>query len=137
MTGWMRRSTGRADMAEKSYKLVRSVRAEADITAIGEYTVETYGKEAAKAYSALLRQAFRDIRTDPFRPGSKERPEIGAYVRSYHTSLSRKRAGARVKSPRHLVLYYLLRRFLEIGARSSRIGPKPTYKSRQNAALQL
>jgi len=63
---------------------------------------------AAKAYSALLRQAFKDVREDPVRPGSKERPEIGPGVRSYHISLSRERAGSRIKAPRHFLLYYLL-----------------------------
>lgn len=94
-------------MAGSSYKLVRTATADADIAAIRDYTLKTHGKDAAKAYNALLRQAFKDIRADPIRPGSKERPEIGAHVRSYHIALSRGRAGSTVKSPRHLVLYFL------------------------------
>lgn len=93
-------------MAGQRYKLIRSAPAESDIAAIRDYTVKTYGREVAKAYNALLRQAFKDIRDDPFRPGSKDRPEIGDGVRSYHISLSRDRAGSQIKTPRHLILYY-------------------------------
>lgn len=94
-------------MAARTYKLVHTATAQADIAEIRDYTLRRYGKDAAKAYSALLRQAFKDIRADPFRPGSKERAEIGAHVRSYHITLSRQRAGSKVRSPRHLILYFL------------------------------
>lgn len=95
-------------MAGRRYRLVRSAPVGSDIAAIRDYTVRSHGKEAAKAYNALLRQAFKDIRDDPFRPGSKERPDIAPGVRSYHISFSRGRAGSPVKSPRHLILYYQL-----------------------------
>jgi len=78
-----------------------------DLIDIRRYTRRTYGARQANAYDALIRQAFKDIAADPFRPGSRERPEIGAGVRSYHISLSRERAGSRIKAPRHFVLYYL------------------------------
>ena len=93
-------------MAEQRYKLIRSAPADSDIAAIRDYTVKTHGREVAKAYNALLRQAFKDIRDDPFRPGSKDRPDIAPGVRSYHIALSRERAASPVKSPRHLILYY-------------------------------
>ncbi len=94
-------------MPEKIYTLIRTAKADSDIAEIRDYTIKNHGPRAAKAYNALLRQAFKDIRGDPFRPGSKERPEIGANVRSYHISLSKFRAESDVKSPRHFVLYYL------------------------------
>ncbi|SDG14283.1 type II toxin-antitoxin system RelE/ParE family toxin [Thalassobaculum litoreum] len=78
-----------------------------DLIDIRRYTRETYGSQQANAYDALIKQAFKDIAADPFRPGSKERPEIGEGVRSYHISLSRERAGSDIKTPRHFVLYYL------------------------------
>ena len=93
-------------MTGPSYKLLRSATAVADIVAIQAYTVRTHGREAASAYNRLLRQAFKDIREDPFRPGSKARPEIAAGVRTYHISFSRGRAASTVRRPRHVILYY-------------------------------
>jgi len=58
-------------------------------------------------YRALIGQALLAIEADPERLGSKARPDLlveGA--RTYHISLSRTRlAGARVKEPRHFLLY--------------------------------
>lgn len=90
-----------------SYSLILSGPARNDLLEIREYTLQTYGPVAADAYDSLLRQAFKDIRDNPFRPGSKDRPEIGANIRSFHASLSRRRASSSVKSPRHFVLYFL------------------------------
>ncbi len=65
------------------------------------------GYQAKLRYEALLIQALRDIESEPFRPGSTERPEIvikGA--RTYHIVLSRTHvSGPRVKEPRHFILY--------------------------------
>ncbi len=81
--------------------------ARSDLTEIRRYTLNQYGRTTADAYGTLLKQAMRDIREDPFRPGSKERPEIGENIRSYHTALSRDRAASGIKSPRHFILYFL------------------------------
>lgn len=83
--------------------------ARADLRDIRSYSVEQYGTAGADAYDAVLRQAIRDIREDPLRPGSRERPEIGKNIRSYHTALSKERAAAGVGSPRHFLVYYLPR----------------------------
>lgn len=62
---------------------------------------------ASLRYRALIRQALLDIKADPERLGSKPRPDLlvdGA--RTYHIVLSRTRStGARVKEPRHFLLY--------------------------------
>lgn len=94
-------------MAAHPYTLTPSRRARRDIDEIYRYTLRTYGAKAADDYNQLLRQAYSDISADPFRPGSKERPEIGKNVRSFHISLSKSRAESDVKSPRHFVLYFL------------------------------
>lgn len=78
-----------------------------DLLEIRAYTLKTHGRAAADAHDALLRQALKDVRNDPHRPGSRERPEIGEGVRSFHISLSRKRAASDVKAPRHFVLYFM------------------------------
>ena len=88
-------------------KLSITAPARSDLTDIRKYTIDHYGRSGADAYDALLKQAIRDVWEDPFRPGSKERPEIGANIRSYHCALSRDRAASGVKSPRHFILYFL------------------------------
>ena len=81
--------------------------ARSDLIDIRRFTLNQYGRTTADAYGTLLKQAMRDIREDPFRPGSKERPEIGENIRSYRTALSRDRAASGIKSPRHFILYFL------------------------------
>ncbi|VAX07384.1 hypothetical protein MNBD_GAMMA26-2648 [hydrothermal vent metagenome] len=88
-------------------KLLVTTPAQSDLSNIHSYTQEHYGFLGAKAYDVVLKQALLDLRDDPYRPGSKERPEIDGNIRSYHTSFSRERAGSGVKSPRHFVLYFL------------------------------
>ena len=63
-------------------KLIITTPARSDLRDIRRYTVDRHGRRAADAYDNLLKQALRDIRDDPFRPGSKERPEIGEGIRS-------------------------------------------------------
>jgi toxin ParE1/3/4 len=78
-----------------------------DIAAIVKRSLQEFGEAASLRYSALIRQALIDIEADHERLGSKERPEIMVEgARTYHISLSRTRAsGARVKEPRHFLLY--------------------------------
>ena len=58
-------------------KLIVTAPARSDLRDIRRDTFNRYGEGTAAAYDALLKQALRDIRDDPYRPGSKERPEIG------------------------------------------------------------
>lgn len=88
-------------------KLTITIPARSDLLGIRTYTVERYESKAANSYDALLKQAIRDVREDPYRLGSKERPEISKNIRSYHTMLSRSRAGSTVKKPRHFIFYFL------------------------------
>lgn len=90
-----------------TYALTLTGPARRDLVEIRAYTLKTHGRAAANAYDALLRRAFKDIRDDPHRPGSRHRPEIGENIRSFHMALSRKDAPSEVKSPRHFVLYFL------------------------------
>ncbi len=88
-------------------RLIVTAPARSDLIDIRRYTRARYGVRAADAYDALLKQALRDLRDDPRRPGSSERPEIGRNIRSYHAALSRTRAGSAVRAPRHFLLYFL------------------------------
>ena len=88
-------------------KLTITNPARSDLIDIRTYTVKHYGHRAADSYDTLLKQAIRDVREDPYRLGSKRRPEISKNICSYHTMLSRTRAGRTVKNPRHFILYFL------------------------------
>lgn len=81
--------------------------ARSDLERIWWYTYERYGMEQAEAYDTLLWQALEDIEEDPGRPTSRPESGMGPGVRSYHISLSRKRSGARIGKPRHVVFYTL------------------------------
>jgi len=78
-----------------------------DLREVLRWSQQKFGGPAAVRYRALIKQAVRDVRTDPERVGSKERPEImikGA--RTYHLGFSRRNvSGSKVKEPRHILLY--------------------------------
>jgi toxin ParE1/3/4 len=85
-----------------------SAAAEEDIIHLLTYTHERFGEIARRRYEALLVAGLRDIASDPERPGSVARPELGQAVRSYHLRHSGERsriALGRVHRPRHLLLY--------------------------------
>ncbi len=82
--------------------------AQADVINILAWTHEQFGEAARLRYESLIVTAFRDVATQPDRPGSIARPELGAGVRSWHLRLSRDRMGAgaeAVRRPRHLLVY--------------------------------
>lgn len=85
-----------------------SASAEANIISIFAWTEDRFSHNARRRYQALLVTALRDIASDPERPGSISRPELGPAIRSYHLRHSRERAGAidgTVRMPRHVLLY--------------------------------
>ena len=88
-------------------KLRLSGLADRDIHSIWKYTLSTYDCDQAFAYSELLEQAIKDIVTDPERPSSIPRPDLGAGVRSYYIALSKYRSGTGIKAPRHVIIYTL------------------------------
>lgn len=82
--------------------------AQADVIDILAWTHEQFGEAARLRYENLIVAALRDVATQPDRPGSKERPELGAGVRSWHLRLSRDHANkgaAVVRRPRHFLIY--------------------------------
>jgi toxin ParE1/3/4 len=85
-----------------------SASAQADLIDILAWTHERFGGAARERYGALIVTALRDIAAEPDRPGSKERPELGKGVRSWHLQLSRERArtpSGIVLRPRHFLIY--------------------------------
>jgi len=79
-----------------------------DMAAILRASAEAFGTRARERYAALPATGLSDLRSDPTRPGSADRPELGAGVRTYHLRHCRSRAGAggaKVGSPRRLIAY--------------------------------
>lgn len=91
-----------------SRTLVLTEAARDDIAAILHVSAEVFGKRAYERYAALLATGLSDLRHDPERPGSTDRPELGPGLRAYHLRNCRKRAGAggaMIGAPRHLLAY--------------------------------
>jgi len=92
---------------EPRFQILLSGPARRDIAAIIRRSLREFGEAASLRYEALISQALRDLRSDPERPGSKENFEVMVEgARTYDLGFSRSRvAGARVKTPRHFLLY--------------------------------
>ncbi|MEN9420491.1 MAG: hypothetical protein RI988_4112 [Pseudomonadota bacterium] len=85
-----------------------SAAAQGDVLDILAWTHEQLGEAARRRYESLVVAALRDVASQPDRPGSIARPELGAGVRSWHLRLSRThvRPGVEpVRRPRHFLVY--------------------------------
>ncbi len=69
-----------------------------------------------KRYEALVQTALTDLLSNPDRIGVRRRDDIGASIRTYHLSSSRKRAktAVQVGNPRHLVFFRVKGNMLQI-----------------------
>jgi len=88
----------------RSYRL--TIPARNDLIGIRKYGEDQFGIQTADEYGRLISQALKDVRIDPFRAGSKKRPELGKSFLSYHISFSRNRSGSKIKRPKHFLIYY-------------------------------
>lgn len=82
--------------------------AQGDVLGLLAWTHEQFGEAARLRYERLIVAALRDVASQPDRPGSIARPELGAGVRSWHLRLSRAHVelGAElVRRPRHFLVY--------------------------------
>lgn len=86
-----------------------SAAAEEDLINILAWTEDQFGETARLRYESLMVAALRDLTTQPERPGSIARPELGAGVRSWHLRLSRNHVASEqaVHRPRHFLIYRL------------------------------
>ena len=82
--------------------------AQGDVLNVLAWTHEQFGEAARLRYESLIVAALRDVASQPDRPGSLARPELGAGVRSWRLRLSRDHmetgAGV-VRRPRHFLVY--------------------------------
>jgi toxin ParE1/3/4 len=82
--------------------------AQADVIDLLAWSQEQFGEVARLRYESLIVAALRDVASQPDRPGSIKRPELGAGVRSWHLRLSRDHLGAGAavaRMPRHFLIY--------------------------------
>lgn len=89
-------------------EFVLSPAASKDIFTILEWTEEKFGEAANLRYQKLLAIAITDVAKDPELVGSVDLGELKSGYRTYHLFHSRKKAarkGAKVREPRHLLLY--------------------------------
>lgn len=92
--------------------------AQADVIDILAWTHEQFGEAARLRYERLIVAALRDVVTQPDRPGSIARPELGAGVRSWHLRLSRGAVGTSagtVRRPRHFLIHRFEPALLVVG----------------------
>lgn len=77
-----------------------------DIQNTVAWSQKQFGVAAAERYTALIRQALRDLLEEPMRPGTRSRSDLAPDAFVYPLLFSRDRvAGKRVKMPRHFILY--------------------------------
>ena len=89
-------------------EVIIAPKARADIASILAWTQANFGPQTMKRYAQLIETAIEDVTADPELAGSAGRPEIAERCRTYHLFHSRKKAGgrgARIRKPRHLLLY--------------------------------
>jgi len=85
-----------------------SAAAQTDLIDILAWAHKHFGAVVRERYEALLVAALREVSSPPDRPGSLERPELGAGVRSWHLHLGRERVRTDtgiVRRPRHFLIY--------------------------------
>ena len=85
-----------------------------DILASSE---DRFGLRVAGVYRGLLVTAFQDLVRDPSRPGVASRAGTRPGILLYHLRHSRNRAaegGGRIARPRHLVVFRVTERAIEI-----------------------
>ncbi len=98
------------------YKISIADAARTDLDDILEWTTGAFGTAGRKRYEALMQTALTDLLSDPARIGVRQRNDIGSGICTYHLSTSRKRttSAAHVAKPRHLVLFRLHGKTLQI-----------------------
>jgi toxin ParE1/3/4 len=82
--------------------------AQGDVLSILAWTHERFGEAARLRYESLIVAALRDVASQPDRPGTLARPELGAGVRTWHLRLSRDHVKPDVevvRRPRHFLVY--------------------------------
>lgn len=82
--------------------------AQGDVLNVLAWTHEQFGEAARLRYESLIVAALRDVASQPDRPGTLARPELGARVRSWHLRLSREHIETGVgvvRRPRHFLVY--------------------------------
>lgn len=95
-----------------SYRISKA--AEADIEAILDHSLNTFGEDAALRYENLLKMSINALRKDINQPGAS--PTLRG-LNKFHISMCKKEAqvdGVMVVSPRHIVFFRVSNEILEV-----------------------
>ena len=92
-----------------SYRLKVSDEAAKRLTQIISDSEAMFGEAAAHRYRCLILQCFYDLKHNPYRIGGKNRDDIFAGCMFWHMRLSRARAVASPKHPRHNIIYEVIK----------------------------
>jgi toxin ParE1/3/4 len=93
-----------------------TLRAQADVTELLDFSRSHFGNEAAERYGELIDQALADLLANPLRAGVRRRIGSPSSLRLYHLRSSRG-AGARVRRvarPRHYLVFRVSGEVLEL-----------------------
>jgi toxin ParE1/3/4 len=85
-----------------------SPQAEEDIEAILAWSHGQFGEQIRRRYEELIVQAMLDLASNPTRAGTRQRPELGNGVSTYHIRYSRDRvtrSAGRIRKPRHFLIF--------------------------------
>lgn len=72
--------------------------AQADFREIIVWTEATFGGPQADAYSTLIEEAIRNLKSGPFASRTRSRPDLGQGTRTLHVSRGNRKA-------RHLIVF--------------------------------
>ena len=79
-----------------------------DINKALRRSAEDFGAHARGRYQRLFEQAIHDLASDPARVGVKSIEDVRVGYSTYHLRSSASNvSGARVRKPRHVVVFYL------------------------------
>lgn len=92
-------------MSIKTLRLTHS--AQNDLDEIRSYSEKNFGIKTANEYELLIAQAFKDLKNNPSRLGSKSCDNVYEGMHSYHIRHSKSNIALPIKSPRHIVFYIL------------------------------
>ena len=78
----MQKNVRRTRLPKRSRQLDITALARKDIAEVLRHSLKQFGSKAMVRYDVLIKQALRDIATDPERIGAKRRPELprGTYI---------------------------------------------------------
>ncbi len=90
------------------WNLYISEQADSEIDEIWQWGYDHFGLQIADDYDVLIKQAFYDLKHDPYRLGAYRVKGRKDELYSYHLMYSNNRAQGNIKHPAHTVYYFII-----------------------------